>query len=292
LNQVGMNRVLQFRILPRQGAMRFLIWLCLAVTLTRIGFCASLSPFAFVMIDSQTEALYGSLPFDRALIAKAVNKLAAANAKGIILKFFYDLPRSEESDRSLELSICAASVVLQACLNDTEGSTNPIEARFRINGKPIPGIPPIFAGSKGFIPLDRFSRCARAVGFVDSTSTKIPLIEVYQGNMVKSLHLIALEMASGQKAELDPSGFVRLGEQEIDLMHQISFPSTDSFSYIPLHEVIGATSKSWQSKVRQSVVILGYLGKNIHSIETPLGQVGAHRFFIMGLLSLTRSLQK
>ena len=48
----------------------------------------SLAPFTFVMINSQTEQLYGSLPLNRALIARAIEKLAAAKVEGIVIKFF------------------------------------------------------------------------------------------------------------------------------------------------------------------------------------------------------------
>ena len=43
---------------------------------------------------------------------------------------------------------------------------------------------------------------------------------------------------------------------------------------------------------REPVVILGYDGKNIHSIETPFGPIGAHRFFICGLVSLSHAIEK
>jgi hypothetical protein len=75
-------------------------------------------------------------------------------------------------------------------------------------------------------------------------------------------------------------------------MHRIEFPTTNSLNYIPLHEVLGDADKSWQAKVRQSVVILGYDGTNIHSIETSIGALGAHRFFICSLLSLSNAVAK
>jgi len=110
--------------------------------------------------------------------------------------------------------------------------------------------------------------------------------------MIKSLQLVALEMASQQRAEIEPSGSVRLGTTRMDLMHHIDFPTTNSLSYIPLHEVLSDTSRTWQAKVKDSVVVLGYDGKNIHSIETPLGTLGAHRFFICSLMSLARTFEK
>src|SRR4030095_7721692 len=100
----------------------------------------SLSPFVFVMIDSKTEELYGSLPFNRALIAKAIDNLAAAKAKGIVLRFFYDLPSTEERERARESSICAAPVALQASLDDNEGTTNALDSRFVMDGKVLPGL--------------------------------------------------------------------------------------------------------------------------------------------------------
>src|SRR5207247_7370030 len=51
----------------------------------------------------QTEAVYGSLPFNRALVAKAIDRLTAAKAKGIVIKFFYDLPSAEINDHLLEI---------------------------------------------------------------------------------------------------------------------------------------------------------------------------------------------
>jgi hypothetical protein len=109
--------------------------------------------------------------------------------------------------------------------------------------------------------------------------------------MIKSLQLVALEMASNEKAQIEPSGFVRLGTTRLDLMHHIGFPTTNSLSYIPLHEVLSDTSRTWQAKVKDSVVILGYDGKNIHSIETPIGPLGAHRFFICSLMSVARAFE-
>ncbi len=70
------------------------------------------------------------------------------------------------------------------------------------------------------------------------------------------------------------------------MMHHVDFPSTNLFSYIPLHGVVGDTSKAWHAKVKGAVVILGYDGKNIHSIQTSVGLLGAHRFFISELKSL------
>jgi hypothetical protein len=243
------------------------------------------------MIDSKTESLHGTLPFNRQLIAKAIDNLVKARADGIILKFFYDLPSVESSDRTLESSICAAraSIALQTSLNEAEGVTNALDKKFRIPGKRPDDFPGLFIGPKALLPLPRFSKCASAVGFVDSTATHIPLIEIYQGQMFKSLHLVALEMATRKTATVDDSGDVLLAGKRLDLFHEIKFPATNSLDYIPLHDVLSTTSKTWETKIKNAIVIIGYDGPKIHTIETPLGPLGAHRFFIVGLRSLAES---
>jgi hypothetical protein len=274
----------------------FAVRIAVLITIGLISLTAAsagtLAPIAFVMIDAQTEAIYGKLPLNRAVIATVVERLTAAEAKGIILKFFFDLPSAEKSDRLLQESICNSTVVLQASLNDTEGTTHGLEARFVVNEVSPGGFPTNFVGDKALIPLERFRRCAKAVGFVDTYNDRFPLFEVYHGNVVKSLQLVALEMASNQKASVDASCMVRLGAARFDRMQSVDFPKTNSLSYIPLHEVMNDTSKAWQANVKGAIVILGYDGKNIHSFNTPLGPLGAHRFFITELMSLVKAFEK
>jgi hypothetical protein len=267
--------------------MRTALWILFAFVLN--GRSEALSPFAFVMIDAKTEELHGTLPFNRQLIATAIERLMKAHAEGVVLKFFYDLPSVEAADRSLELSLCSAPVALQASLNDDEGGTNALDKRFGIQGKRLAEMPAQFVGEKALLPLPRFSRCARAVGFVDATPTYVPLVEVYQGRMVKSLHLVALEMAIKQIAVVDDAGDVRLAGKKLGAFHEIQFPAVNSLDYIPLHVVLDEKSTAWQSKVKHAVVVIGYDGKNIHSINTPLGAIGAYRFFIIALRSLSRT---
>jgi len=280
----------------RHTSMGNVVTTVILITLGMISFAAAsagtLAPFAFVMIDAQTEAVYGSLPFNRAVMATVVERLTAAKAKGIVIKFFYDLPSTEKNDQSLEQSICNSTVVLQASLNDTEGTTKGLESKFLVDGVSTEGFPTNFVGDKALIPLDRFRRCANAVGFVDTYTDEFPLLEVYKGKAVKSLQLVALEMASNQKAEIEADGMVKMGAARLDLMQPIDFPKKNSLSYIPLHEVMSDTSKAWQAKMKGAVVIIGYDGKNIQSVQSPLGPLGGHRFFITELMSLVKAFEK
>ena len=271
---------------------RMLVWLNFGVLSLAAASGGTLAPLVFVMIDAKTESVYGSLPFNRAVIATAIDRLTAAKAKGIVIKFFYDLPSTEQNDQALEQSICGGTVALQASLNDAEGTTNGLESKFQVNGVSIEDFPPLFVGEKALIPLQRFRRCARAIGFVDTTESYFPLMEVYHGKVVKSLQLVVLEMASGQKAVVDPGGFVKVGVARLAMMHSVDFEGTTSVSNIPLHEVMSDTAKGWQTKVQGAVVLIGYDGKHIHSIQTPRGPMGAHRFFIAELMSLAKAFEK
>jgi CHASE2 domain-containing sensor protein len=76
--------------------------------------------FAVVFIDPDTEARHGKIPLDRALIARALEVLAKANARAVVLKFFLDQPRSEDGDRRLSEAIARIPVVLQARIDEVE----------------------------------------------------------------------------------------------------------------------------------------------------------------------------
>ncbi|MFM7295576.1 MAG: CHASE2 domain-containing protein [Burkholderiales bacterium] len=49
---------------------------------------AAPSPFALVMIDDASAAKYGGFPVDRAVTAQAIDKLAAAGVRGVVLTVF------------------------------------------------------------------------------------------------------------------------------------------------------------------------------------------------------------
>lgn len=71
------------------------------------------STFAFVMIDDESETRLGDFPYDRAMYAKAIDACARAKAKGVVLKFFLDRPKSVEGDNALGVSMRQLPVVLQ-----------------------------------------------------------------------------------------------------------------------------------------------------------------------------------
>ena len=60
------------------------------------------------------------------------------------------------------------------------------------------------SGQAGWIPLPRFCEKAAGVGFVDFSTTVVPLLETYQSRTVKSLTVCCIELATGKQAIIEP----------------------------------------------------------------------------------------
>ena len=125
-------------------------WLMIA---TLIASNLSARPIEIVMIDQAAETELGKFPIDRAHIAAAIEAIERAGARAIILKLFFDQPRSAASDERLAKAIHAkSSIVLQARLDDTESKSNPLPARFFLpEHKVAPGA--AFSGHNGCLKI-------------------------------------------------------------------------------------------------------------------------------------------
>jgi hypothetical protein len=248
--------------------------------------------FRVVFIDSATEGIYGQFPLDRRIVARVIDQVRLAGAKAVVLKFFYDLPKSKESDEALAKAIGGIPCAVQACIRRGESNSNTLPEKFSWPNRPGN----LIDGNSGWIPLPNFSVCARAVGFVDFTRTdSVPLIERYQGRTVKSLYLCALEFATGAQADFDKADRVILGSRWIgmneDGQHPIRFPDADKIDYIPFHEVLAAKPADVRATFQGTVVILGYDGTKIDRIGTKIGEMGAHRLFVHQLDALCQDLK-
>jgi len=247
-------------------------------------------PFAVVFIDDKTEETYGGFPLDRALLAKGIREIKKHKPRGIIIKFFLDLPKDPASDRALAESFDGVPVILEARLQDSVAKPNPLPHRFVLK-TPVARGNTALAGRSGWLPLEMFSAKAADIGFVDfSAPEKAPIIEQYQGAAVKSLYLCAVELALGQTAEIIPGKRLVIGKQEVALTKEsevsITLPPKDELDYTPFHDVLDGKVKP--NFFENKVVILGYDGTKIHSINTSSGKIKAHRFFCYGLASLYR----
>src|SRR5205085_2750182 len=101
------------------------------------------SPFVAVFIDTKTEKRLGPFPYDRAVLAKAIDKAVESQARGVVLKFFIDKPKTADGDRALVVAAKRTKLLVQARLDDSEPNPNPLPDRFALNapadGKPLSG---------------------------------------------------------------------------------------------------------------------------------------------------------
>lgn len=246
------------------------------------------SPFALAFIDAKTEEELGGFPLDRSVIAKGLQQLKSVGAKAVVLKFFFDQPRTAAGDTSLAEAISALPVALQARIDDTEVAPNKLPARFFVEGLNLSGSS-VLSGKGGWLPLPSLADRAAAVGFVDVASTsRVPVLESYQGRLVKSLYLCALELAFDGQAQIEPGKELTLAGRKIRLDAANSvpaeFPRADTLDYVPFHELL--SKPVVVEKLKGKVVVLGYDGAKMPVLATPVGPRKAHRVFWHGLQSM------
>ena len=262
----------------------FLGSLCLAVFLFSPCLFANsfTDAFTVVFIDAASETKYGPFPLDRSYIAKAVQKAAELQARGVVLKFFYIEPRTKAGDDALAQSLTNLPVLLQGCIDESETHPNPLPARFIMPGLKTQAL---ISGKSGWIPIPPFAEKAYDVGFVDADATRVPLVEGYQEHIVKSLVLCSLELATGERAVLQPGKRIVFGKQELKLDDRNcigrKLPANDELAYVPFDAFLTGTIPP--SLVKDKVIILGYDGAKIHSLPTAIGPIRAHRVFIYDL---------
>jgi hypothetical protein len=243
--------------------------------------------FIAVFIDPTTEEKLGSLPLDRSLFAVAIERLKSANARGVILKFFLDLPKEEHSDNKLAESMKGFSVVLQARIENGEVNPNHLPKKFTLSGELKTSI----SGKSGWIPTPQFSENAKDVCFIDFEGFPLQSLEKYRDNGVKSLFLCALELGVNKPAKITYGRKVEIGHLSYDLdslnRFSVTIPPSKEFEYIRFSDIF--ENRTYVEKVRNKVVVIGYTGPKIHNITTEFGEIPAHEFFVRQLHSLYES---
>lgn len=261
--------------------MRLIILLFLSVPMAAFGGDFE-RDFTVVFITQATEAKYGRFPLDRSLVARAIEKAADAGAKGVILKFFLDQSRTAEGDHRLATALSRVPVLLQARIDNSEKTPNPLEARFTLPG---PNFITAVSGSSGWIPLPQFSRHAHDVCFVDFDSSPVPIIETYQGKTVKSLLACAAELAVGQKAVIRSVKDISIAGQTafLDSFNRVTITlrHEKSLTFFDFNSLLDGSIPA--SVLRNRVVVIGYDGLNIPQVSSPVGTMGAHRLFVLML---------
>jgi CHASE2 domain-containing sensor protein len=250
--------------------------------------------FAVVFIDAATEKAIGPFPYDRAVYAKGIEALAEAKARGVVLKFFIDRPKSAEGDAALATSLSKIKVVLQARLDGDEPKPNPLPERFVLKGLARSDAKPLAADS-GWLPLPELAKGAYDLAFLDSSPAVelTPLVVRYKGEYVKSLYTAALELALGEKAKIDPAKSLQLGTRKVQLDERcfatIKLPEKDNLEAYSFNDLIN--HKIAPERLADRVVILGYDGAKMETNKTTIGMVKGHRLFCYQLFSLYRELQ-
>jgi hypothetical protein len=243
--------------------------------------------FAVILATEKTEARFGKLPLDRALLAKAVEHAARGGAKGVVIKFFLDRPKDKAADGRLAQSLSLVPVILQARLDDTELVPNILAERFTLGD----GLATFIQGHSAWIPLPAFADKSHDICFVDFSGSPVPLVETYKGRAVKSLLLCAVEFATGSKMTLASPGRIKVGSfnAPVDNLHQtvVKYPSESTFEFFELSALLD--DKLPKDTLKGRIVIIGYDGPHIHTVPTPFGQLGAHRAFILLLKSFYES---
>lgn len=246
------------------------------------------SRFAVVMIDDETEAKLGAYPYDRAVFAKAVDACADAGAQAVVLKFFFDLPKSAKGDAALRDAMTRIPVALQARLESSEGTQLQIPEKFRLGEQATTAV----RGDRGWIPLRSLMSSAAAVGFVDFDSPTIPLIEEYQGVAYRSLVLCCLELALNAPARVAPNR-IYLGERFLPVSAANSFQADlsqlESLKIISFARLLAGDVP--KAELEQRVILIGLDSRKIPTLATEHGRMKIHRFFVQCLAATYRALQ-
>jgi CHASE2 domain len=248
--------------------MRYPIKVVFCLALGASALCRAESAFVAVFVDAKTEARLGAFPYDRAILGKAIDALAEQGAKGVVMKFFLDQPRSA-GDEALAISMLKMPTVLQARCDDVEPGANTLDERF---SKPIIGKLefPVSCES-GWIPIPALQKNAANVCFADQTAVdELPLRLRYKGRAVNSLYACALTLARKPVPQPDASG-----KRKVELRKS---PRIEPISLIDVLD-----GKTNRAVIFGKIVVLGYEGSKAASFETAIGKLNAHRAFMANL---------
>lgn len=244
--------------------------------------------FAFVAIDEQTEKQFGPMPLDRRIIGRAVDACRAAEAKGVVLKFYYDQPKEAGADAALAAAISKFPVALQARISQDDGTEDEVPRRFAIGGAVACDI----QGSRGWIPIPLLLNSAAHVGFVDyKLPEEVPMAIEYRGNRYKSLTLICLEMAYGTTASFEDGGRIILGDRQLFALRQNSMRvQFNEGEGVPAASLLDLLAGKLNDSVKGRVVIIGIETPKAPAINVFGRSYGVHRYFIEALASAQRSM--
>jgi hypothetical protein len=244
-----------------------------------------------VLIDDKTEKRLGPFPYDRSIIAQAIRACRKQEVKGVILKYFFDQPKSTSGDEELAQALKTLPVLLQARLDPDETHPNPLP-----NAAIFPGFQgkgdKLLGADSGWLPLPALARTAWGLGFADMRGERevllVPMVERYRGKPVRSLTLAALQLIFGGTPVVVEGKRLDYNGKSLPLNTyseaRIELPSTDDSSPISFADLIDGKV----NQLKGRYVVLGYEGSQDPKFNTSIGRIGAHRLFFYGLRYLYR----
>jgi adenylate cyclase len=269
---------------------RCIAWLMAASVVAASGRAAAEergpdSPFVAVFIDAKTEKTLGPFPYDRAILAKAIDKSVESGVRGVVLKLFVDKPKTARGDGALVDAAKRTKLLVQARLDDSEPHPNALPDRFALTA-PIEG--KLLSGRSGWLPLPELSGAAHDLGFVDyRVIERMPLFERYDGKLVKSLCLSCLELALGTRAQIVTAHSVRIGDKTVELDEYgeigVEYPTKDDLRSISFSDFIEQPARP---ELKDRIVIIAYDSERFEPVKTPAGAIRPHRAFVYALTSM------
>jgi hypothetical protein len=268
-------------------------WL-LFITIPFLTFAVAFAgnPFIMVMYDSKTEEHLGRFPPpSRENYGLVISKLKVYGAKALVIKYFLTENKNPAGDSIFAASIKNIPTFLQARILNSEHSNNQIDfSRFSISLSNTP--PRLYSGINGWIPLILFCQNSYDIGFVDIRQTEfIPMFVKYQNAIYKSLWFSILQYAL---PSLKTNGkYLSYGNKKLLINKYgeipVQYPPKDTINFISFYDILhGDIDKS---QIAGKIVLIGYDGNLIDSLNTPIGKIKAHRIFYYSLVNIYNQLQ-
>ncbi len=222
--------------------------------------------FRVVMIDDATEAALGAPPYERTVLAKAIQACAAQGARAVVLRLSPEGPADDlVGENALIDALRKIPVALPARLADN-GTTNPIAARFATGYRLRAAV----SGERAFVPPSRVMDAATAVGFIDVETTHLPLVVIYRGFSYKSHVVSALELAFDDSA--------RFGKERVTIGTLVVPVDRDYVCRAPVASAAPAPSLSFLDLLKEKLALDALKGRVVilgrDSTATPKNAAG------------------
>ncbi len=242
---------------------------------------ASASEPVFIAVDDASTASLGPMPLDRAVYARAIDAATNLGAKAIVLKFFFDAPRSSESDSRLAMAIRGAHVLMQ--VEEARGSGRSPAAPFVRDDWRFDGIQSPYELGNVHPPLANFERGAAGLGFVSvrpGFEQAVEIVARWQGKAVPSLQIRTVELALGGAARVE-RGEILMGTRHVKLDEQGRVPcDVMQAAVLPRYPIDRLLDGSIpRDAIEGRIVVLGYDRKDSPRVELGPAKVKVHDAF-------------